>query len=105
MPERSCFERYVLDLFRLTLSLSLTLVAQEIRELLLSWSDDFDIAERVWVRGSQSGLATFWGHEGAQISKSELVFRSLTPRLELNIVFSADERIRTFPFPTRRPVS
>ncbi|KAL7417688.1 hypothetical protein BDY24DRAFT_375751 [Mrakia frigida] len=60
------------------------MLQEEIRALLESWSEDFNIAERVFIRGSDSGKKIFWGYEEAVIEKT-------------------DERIRTFPFPTRRP--
>jgi hypothetical protein len=59
---------------------------EEIRELLSDWADDIAASERIFIRASVHGKKSFWGYEGAVLDKS-------------------DERIRTFPFPTRRPVS
>ena len=39
--------------------------------LLESWAEDFNIAERVFVRGSESGKKIFWGYDAAVIQKSE----------------------------------
>ncbi|CDZ96683.1 Ankyrin repeat protein [Phaffia rhodozyma] len=57
---------------------------EDIRSTLENWAEDFKYAERVFIRASVSGKKSFWGYEGAVIDKN-------------------DERIRTFPFPTRRP--
>ncbi len=59
---------------------------EEIRELMTEWADDIQASERIFIRASTHGKKSFWGYEGAIISKT-------------------DERIRVFPFPTRRPVS
>jgi hypothetical protein len=50
------------------------------------WEDEIRGSERIFIRASTHGKKSFWGYEGAVLDKT-------------------DERIRTFPFPTRRPVS
>jgi hypothetical protein len=59
---------------------------QDIRNLLGEWSDEIDQCERVWIRASVSNRRIFFDYEDAALAKG-------------------DERLRTFPFPTRRPVS
>lgn len=59
---------------------------EEIRALLSDWSEDIEMSERIFIRASTHGKKSFWGYEGAVLDKT-------------------DDRIRTFPFPTRRPVS
>ena len=59
---------------------------QDIRELLSEWSEYIGQCERIWIRASTSNKRIFYDYDEAQWSKS-------------------DERLRTFPFPTRRPVS
>ncbi|KAF8630737.1 hypothetical protein AX17_005332 [Amanita inopinata Kibby_2008] len=56
----------------------------DIRNLLADWAEDIDSCERIWIRASVSNRRIFLGYEGAVIEKG-------------------DERLRTFPFPTRRP--
>ncbi|KAG6850771.1 hypothetical protein H0H93_008809 [Arthromyces matolae] len=56
----------------------------DIRNLLTEWSEDIDSCERIWIRASGSNRKIFMGYDGALITKG-------------------DERLRTFPFPTRRP--
>jgi hypothetical protein len=46
------------------------MLKEEIRELLSSWQEDFNVAERVFVRGSVSGKKIFWGYDEAVIDKS-----------------------------------
>jgi hypothetical protein len=58
---------------------------QDIRNLLLEWDEDINDCERIWIRASGSNRKIFMDYEGAVIPKG-------------------DERLRTFPFPTRRPV-
>lgn len=58
---------------------------EEIRALLADWEDDLALSEKIFLRASTHGKRSFWGYEGAVLDKS-------------------DERIRVFPFPTRRPV-
>lgn len=50
------------------------------------WEDELMCSEKIFIRASTHGKKSFWGYDGAVLHKS-------------------DERIRTFPFPTRRPVS
>ncbi|WVQ79107.1 hypothetical protein IAT38_001201 [Cryptococcus sp. DSM 104549] len=57
---------------------------EEIRALLIDWAEDIHASERIFIRASTHGKKSFWGYEGAPIEKG-------------------DERIRVFPFPTRRP--
>ncbi|GLB41712.1 putative ankyrin repeat and zinc finger [Lyophyllum shimeji] len=56
----------------------------DIRNLLLEWSDDIRDCERIWIRANSSNRKIFVGYDDAVIAKG-------------------DERLRTFPFPTRRP--
>ncbi|KAI0077718.1 hypothetical protein K474DRAFT_1642714 [Panus rudis PR-1116 ss-1] len=56
----------------------------DIRNLLQEWSEDIQECERIWIRASVSNRRIFLDYEGAILSKG-------------------DDRIRTFPFPTRRP--
>lgn len=57
---------------------------EEIRALLTEWEEDIALCERVFLRASTHGKKSFWGYDGAVLDKG-------------------DERIRSFPFPTRRP--
>ncbi|BEI85297.1 hypothetical protein CcaverHIS002_0506980 [Cutaneotrichosporon cavernicola] len=57
---------------------------EEIRELLSEWEEDLEMCERIFIRASTHGKKSFWGYDGAVLGK-------------------ADPRIRSFPFPTRRP--
>ena len=59
---------------------------QDIRNLLQEWSDEIDQCERVWIRASVSNRRIFFDYDNPVLTKG-------------------DERMRTFPFPTRRPVS
>ncbi len=59
---------------------------EDIRALLAEWSDDIAASERIFMRASTHGKRSFWGYDGAVMDKN-------------------DERVRVFPFPTRRPVS
>ncbi|KAG5652040.1 hypothetical protein H0H81_006490 [Sphagnurus paluster] len=56
----------------------------DIRNLLIEWGDDIRDCERIWIRASVSNRKIFMGYDDAVIEKT-------------------DERLRTFPFPTRRP--
>ncbi|KAF8269857.1 hypothetical protein EI94DRAFT_1771133 [Lactarius quietus] len=56
----------------------------DIRNLLSNWVDEIDQCERIWIRASASNRRIFLDYDGAVIAKG-------------------DERLRTFPFPTRRP--
>lgn len=60
-------------------------IFQDIRNLLVEWAEDIDNCEKIWIRASGSNRKIFMDYEGAVIPKG-------------------DERLRTFPFPTRRPV-
>ncbi|KAF8075073.1 hypothetical protein FPV67DRAFT_1475904 [Lyophyllum atratum] len=57
---------------------------EDIRNLLVEWADDIRDCDRIWIRASGSNRKIFMGYDYAIISKG-------------------DERLRTFPFPTRRP--
>nr|ODN85142.1 cytoplasmic protein [Cryptococcus depauperatus CBS 7841] len=57
---------------------------EEIQALLIEWSDEINASECIFIRASAHGKKSFWGYEGAPLEKG-------------------DRRIRTFPFPTRRP--
>lgn len=56
----------------------------EIRELLTSWKDDIDSSELVFLRSSKTSQRTFYDYDEA-------------------VLHRRDPRIRSFPFPTRRP--
>ncbi|KAH9840133.1 uncharacterized protein C8Q71DRAFT_745943 [Rhodofomes roseus] len=56
----------------------------DIRNLLQDWSEEIEHCERIFIRASVSNRRIFLDYEGAVIEKG-------------------DERLRTFPFPTRRP--
>ena len=49
------------------------------------WAEDLHASERIFIRASTHGKKSFWGYDEAVLDKN-------------------DERMRTFPFPTRRPV-
>ncbi|KAH7911041.1 hypothetical protein BJ138DRAFT_1151551 [Hygrophoropsis aurantiaca] len=57
---------------------------EDIRNLLLDWADEINDCERIWIRASVSNRRIFLDYEGCIINKG-------------------DDRLRTFPFPTRRP--
>ncbi|KAL4063165.1 hypothetical protein V8B97DRAFT_1955867 [Scleroderma yunnanense] len=56
----------------------------DIRNLLQDWADDIQDCERIWIRASVSNRRIFLDYDGCVINKG-------------------DDRLRTFPFPTRRP--
>jgi len=56
----------------------------DIRNLLQDWSEELENCERIFIRASVSNRRIFLDYEGAILNKG-------------------DERLRTFPFPTRRP--
>ncbi|KAI0766573.1 hypothetical protein BD413DRAFT_696795 [Trametes elegans] len=56
----------------------------DIRNLIQEWADEIHDCERIWIRASVSNRRIFLDYEGSIIEKG-------------------DERLRTFPFPTRRP--
>ncbi|KAI0705150.1 hypothetical protein BC835DRAFT_1499259 [Cytidiella melzeri] len=56
----------------------------DIRNLLTDWAEELHACERVFIRASVSNRKIFMGYEGAVLKKD-------------------DERLRSFPFPTRRP--
>jgi hypothetical protein len=58
---------------------------QDIRNLIKDWADELEGCERVWIRASRSNRKIFMDYDGCSINKT-------------------DNRLRTFPFPTKRPV-
>ncbi|EJD07510.1 uncharacterized protein FOMMEDRAFT_100792 [Fomitiporia mediterranea MF3/22] len=56
----------------------------DIRNLISEWSEDISACERIWIRASGANRRIFMDYDGATIAKG-------------------DPRLRTFPFPTRRP--
>ncbi|GJE91150.1 Archaeo-eukaryotic release factor domain-containing protein [Phanerochaete sordida] len=56
----------------------------DIRNLLTDWADELHDCERIFIRASVSNRRIFLDYEGAILEKG-------------------DDRLRTFPFPTRRP--
>ncbi|EKM50433.1 uncharacterized protein PHACADRAFT_263724 [Phanerochaete carnosa HHB-10118-sp] len=56
----------------------------DIRSLLTDWADELYDCERIFIRASVSNRRIFLDYEGAVLEKG-------------------DDRLRTFPFPTRRP--
>ncbi|KIJ62036.1 hypothetical protein HYDPIDRAFT_95296 [Hydnomerulius pinastri MD-312] len=56
----------------------------DIRNLLQDWAEDIHDCERIFIRASVSNRRIFFDYEGCIINKG-------------------DDRLRTFPFPTRRP--
>ncbi|OCB89986.1 hypothetical protein A7U60_g2842 [Sanghuangporus baumii] len=56
----------------------------DIRNLLSEWAEDINVCERIWLRASSSNRRIFVDYDEAIIAKG-------------------DKRLRTFPFPTRRP--
>ncbi|EAU90151.1 cytoplasmic protein [Coprinopsis cinerea okayama7 len=57
---------------------------EDIRNLLSDWAEDIDECERIWIRANTSNRRIFLDYDEAVIRKG-------------------DDRLRTFPFPTRRP--
>ncbi|CAE6402134.1 unnamed protein product [Rhizoctonia solani] len=57
---------------------------EDIQSLLTEWSEDVRNSERIFFRASVSNRKMFWDWENSPIKKG-------------------DDRLRTFPFPTRRP--
>ena len=58
---------------------------KDIRSLLKEWQEDIAGCERIWIRANTSNRRIFYDYEEAPYARD-------------------DERLRTFPFPTRRPV-
>ncbi|KAJ6581211.1 hypothetical protein B0H19DRAFT_1114230 [Mycena capillaripes] len=56
----------------------------DIRNLIQDWAEELDDCERIWIRASGTNRKIFVDYEGCVIEKG-------------------DGRLRTFPFPTRRP--
>ena len=77
----------------------------DIRNLLQEWSEDIEQCERVWIRASVSNRRIFLDYEGAILTKGIQSSTLISAILMETIERLADERLRTFPFPTRRPVS
>jgi hypothetical protein len=59
---------------------------QDIRNLIQDWAEEINACERIWIRATGTNRKIFIDYEGCVIEKG-------------------DGRLRTFPFPTRRPVS
>lgn len=57
---------------------------EDIQALMIEWADEIQTSERIFLRSSSSGKKGFWGYPGAVLEKG-------------------DSRLKTFPFPTRRP--
>ncbi|CAE7154449.1 unnamed protein product [Rhizoctonia solani] len=57
---------------------------EDIQELLTEWSEDVRNSERIFFRASVSNRKMFWDWDNSPIKKG-------------------DDRLRSFPFPTRRP--
>lgn len=82
--ENKLYEMYVLVIyFSITSHLS---DFKDIRGLLQEWQEELADCERVWIRASISNRRIFFDFDETPFAKG-------------------DERLRTFPFPTRRPVS
>lgn len=60
------------------------MLQQEIRELLTSWKDHIDTSELVFLRAGKTSQRIFYDYDEAVLTRR-------------------DARMRTFPFPTRRP--
>lgn len=56
----------------------------DIRGLLAEWREDIDASERIFIRANTANMRIFFDSEDSPVQKN-------------------DERLRTFPFPTRRP--
>ena len=56
----------------------------DILNLLREWSEEIEQCERVWIRASVSNRRIFFDYEDP-------------------VLIKGDERLRTFPFPTRHP--
>ncbi|KAJ6496791.1 hypothetical protein DFH09DRAFT_341711 [Mycena vulgaris] len=56
----------------------------DIRNLIQEWAEEIDACERIWIRASGTNRKIFVDYEDSVIAKG-------------------DGRLRTFPFPTRRP--
>ncbi|KAG8833161.1 hypothetical protein FRC17_011232 [Serendipita sp. 399] len=57
---------------------------EDIRNLMKEWADDVNASERIWIRSNVSNKRIFYDYEDAVFARD-------------------DERLRNFPFPTRRP--
>ena len=80
-------EQALQDVCRIILLNDMTFnIFKDIRGLLEEWADDLADCERIWIRASISNRRIFFDFDEAPFDKG-------------------DERLRTFPFPTRRPVS
>lgn len=74
---------------------------KDIRNLIAEWADVIGSCDRIWIRASGANRRIFMDYEEAIITKSSL--HGSVDALIL-IPCKDDERLRTFPFPTRRPV-
>ena len=82
--ENKLYEMYVLFV-RLSINNMTSNIFKDIRGLLEEWTDELADCERIWIRASVSNRKIFFDFDEAPFAKG-------------------DERLRTFPFPTRRPV-
>jgi hypothetical protein len=76
---------------------------QDIRNLLTDWADEIHQCERIWIRASASNKRIFLDYDDAVIAKGK--FPREVSGCAIHEQSLGDERLRTFPFPTRRPVS
>lgn len=83
--ENKLYEMYVLFV-RFLINNMTSNIFKDIRGLLEEWTDELSGCERIWIRASVSNRKIFFDFDEAPFAKD-------------------DERLRTFPFPTRRPVS
>ena len=84
--ENKLYVMYVLFIFIYFFITLTTNIFKDIRGLLEEWTDELAGCERIWIRASVSNRKIFFDFDEAPFAKG-------------------DERLRTFPFPTRRPVS
>ena len=82
--ENKLYEMYV-PLIYFSINSMTSNFFKDIRGLLEEWTDDLADCERIWIRASVSNRKIFFDFDEAPFAKG-------------------DERLRTFPFPTRRPV-
>ena len=79
------YKTYVFAFYLSQNKLIHSVTPQDIRNLITDWAEEIDECERICIRASVSNRRIFLDYEGAIIQKG-------------------DDRLRTFPFPTRRPV-
>jgi hypothetical protein len=74
---------------------------QDIHNLLQEWADEIADCERIWIRASASNRKIFLDYRDDILVKGKYALAVL---VHVNKPLAGDERLRTFPFPTRRPV-